>query len=55
MIQRIIGATLLVALGYLVGSLHPSARATDGAAGIVQELKNIHNELTTIRRVIEKR
>ena len=55
MIHRIIGAALLVTLGYLAGSLHPTASATDGAAGIVQELKNIHNELTTIRRVIEKR
>ena len=55
MTHRMIGAALLLTLGYLAGSLHPVASAADGAAGIVHELQNIHTELTNIRRVIEKR
>lgn len=55
MTQRTIAAALLLTLGYLAGSLHSNASATEGAAGIVQQLKNIHGELTNIRRLLEKR
>ncbi|MDB4989909.1 MAG: hypothetical protein JWN04_5087 [Myxococcaceae bacterium] len=55
MTKQITTAALLLTLGYLAGTLAPSASASDGAAGIVAELKNIHSELSTIRRAIEKR
>ncbi|MEY4510527.1 MAG: hypothetical protein RLZZ450_2649 [Pseudomonadota bacterium] len=54
MTVRIIAAALLLTVGYLAGTLRPTASAAEGAAGIVQELKAIRGELTNIRRALEK-
>lgn len=53
--RRATFAFVLLAAGYVVGTLAPRAAASDAVDGIVRELREIRGELTSIRRALEKR
>jgi hypothetical protein len=52
--KRTIAALALLLAGYAAGAVAPAAHADAGLGDIGRSLQGIHQELTNVRRVLEK-
>jgi hypothetical protein len=53
--RRVMWGVVLLALGFVAGTLVPHAQAGDGLDAVVRELHEIRGEITAIRRELERR
>lgn len=52
--QRVIIVVALLAVGFVAGTLAPRAQAADAVQEVVRELREIRQEISSIRRAIER-